>query len=130
MREAPVRETRHSGVWRVKRAGKLKEVLRLAQDAVIRALHAHGAAAVRREEPIAPPVASNETTGRQRRVEVDAAIVECGQREKHCASGVAGVEEVDPAGPLRRSRAVVRLRFGLVCSGTQLHLVCFVAIMN
>lgn len=94
------------------------------RDAVIRALHTHGAAAVRREEPIAPPVAGNDAASRQRRVEVDAAVVECGQREKHCPSGITGVEEVHPAGPLQSRRAVVWLRFELVCSGAQLHLGC------
>ncbi len=50
--------------------------------------------------------------------------------KKHWAFGVGGVEEVDPAGLLRCRRVMVRLRSGLVCSGTQLHLVCFIVIMN
>ena len=50
--------------------------------------------------------------------------------KKHWAFRVGGVEEVDPAGLLRFRRVMVRLRSGLVCSGTQLHLVCFVVIMN
>jgi len=60
--------------------------MRLAQDAVVRARHAWGTAAVRREETIAPPVAGNESAGCQRRVEIDPAVVKRGQREEHGAS--------------------------------------------
>jgi len=86
VQEAPVRESRHDGVRRVKRAAEVKKVMRLAQDAVVRARHAWGTAAVRREETIAPPVAGNESAGCQRRVEIDPAVVKRGQREEHGAS--------------------------------------------